>query len=89
MEKTLKTIRIENDEYEIKKITRPDGSWVLKDFKDGQPFSPYCYSLNKNINISKVEDLHGGMPVLDILVATVEEGIKIWVNNKDKINPGR
>jgi len=83
MRKLLKTIEYKGQKYEIM-MMEENGKWFLRDFKNGNPFSPYLYSIdNKVYDFSKVEAMLGH-PLLDELISFAEESVHFWVENKDK-----
>ena len=84
MSEILKIFEYKDVQYEIRCIKRPDGTWFLKDFKEGNPFSPYYYGIHRDVDIPKVEALLGE-PILDNLISLAVEGVRIWADNKDKI----
>lgn len=84
MSKILKKFEYNGVQYEIRLIKRTDGTWFLKDFKGGNPFSPYYYGIQRDVDIPKVEALLGE-PILNNLISLAEDGVRIWVDNKDKL----
>jgi hypothetical protein len=84
MSKILKKLEYNGIQYEIRLITRGDGTWFLKDFKQGSPFSPYYYGIHEGVDVSRVEAMLG-MPLLDYLISQAEDGVRFWVENKDKL----
>jgi len=84
MGKTLKKFKYKDIEYEIKLMKRIDGTWFLKDFKDGLPFSFYCYSIREDVDVHKLEQLLN-TPVIDYLINMAEDGVRFWVDNADKL----
>jgi hypothetical protein len=83
MRTLLKTIEYRGEKYEIMMI-RENGTWFLQDFKNGEPFSPYRYSVDDRVDVSKLETTLG-QPLLYHLISNVEKGVHFWVENKDKI----
>lgn len=82
MRKSLKTIEYKGEKYEIMMIKK-NGSTFLQDFKNGKPFSPFVYGINDTVyDLSKSV---GYQAVEDELLSWVEEGVRFWVDNKDKI----
>ena len=86
MEKFLKTYEYKGERYEIILIRRLDGTYFLKDFKGGMPFSPffYCISDLGFIDIGEVvaQDDHS---VLNFLIMQAENGARHWADNKEMI----
>ena len=85
MGKTLKTFEHKGVKYEIKLMKRMDGSWFLKDFKDGLPFSFYCYSIREDVDVHKLEKLLN-TPIIEYLITMAEDGVRFWADNADKLN---
>ena len=84
MRKLLKTIEYKGQKYEIM-MMEENGKRFVRDFKNGKPFSPYLYSIdNKVYDVSKVEAMLGHS-LFDELISLAEEGVHLWVENKDKI----
>lgn len=83
MEKFLKAFVHKGEKYEIILIKRLDGTFFLKDFKGGIPFSPfyYCISDLGFIDINEIE-AHHEQSVLQFLIAQAEEGARHWADNK-------
>lgn len=69
--------------YEIRFIKRPDGTWFLKAFKNGNPFTPYYYGIDSKVDFSVMQVLDD--PAIDYLVQQAEDDVKWWVDNSDKI----
>jgi hypothetical protein len=86
MERFLKVFEHRGEKYEIMLVKRLDGTYFLKDFKGGIPFSPfyYCISDLGFIDISIIED-HQEQSVLNFLISQAEEGARHWANNKQQI----
>jgi len=86
MEKFLKAFLHKGEKYEIILVKRMDGTYFLKDFKGGLPFSPfyYCISDFGFIGISEIED-QDDQSVLNFLIAQAEAGARHWADNKNLI----
>jgi hypothetical protein len=80
----LKTIEHKGEKYEIM-LVKENGKWFLQDFKNGHPYSPYRYEVSDKVSMLELESKLG-RPVLDYLISAVEDGIYVWVENKDKFN---
>lgn len=88
MRKLLKTIEYKGQKYEIM-MMEENGKWFLRDFKNGNPFSPYFYGIDNKVydfsyDFIKVEAMLAH-PLLDELISFAEESVHFWVENKDKI----
>ena len=82
MKKLLKTIEYKGEKYEIVMIEK-NGIKYLQDFKNDKPFSPFVYGINNTVyDLSKSV---GCQVVEEQLLSCVEEGVHLWVDNKDKI----
>lgn len=86
MEKFLKAFEHNGEKYEIILIRRLDGTYFLKDFRKGMPFSPfyYCISDLGFIDVNEIET-HHRQSVLDFLIAQAENGARHWADNKNLI----
>ena len=83
MERFLKAFEYKSEKYEIMLIKRLDGTYFLKDFKGGMPFSPfyYCISDLGFIDTSELETQHE-QSVLNFFIAQAEDGARHWADNK-------
>ena len=86
MERFLKAFEYQGEEYEIMLVRRLDGTYFLKDFKGGIPFSPfyYCVSDLGFMGGSFKEDPQEES-VLNFLIAQAEDGARHWADNKSYI----
>lgn len=86
--RSLKPFEYKGEKYEIRLIKRLDGTWFLKDFKNGSPFSPYYYGVQEDMDVARGE-AQVGMPLIDYLVSQVEDGVRFWAENKDNFKTTR
>jgi len=86
MERFLRAFEYQGEKYEIMLVRRLDGTYFLKDFKGGLPFSPfyYCVSdlgfLGSSISEDQQEE-----SVLTFLILQAEDGARHWADNKSSI----
>jgi len=84
MEEQTKKFEHDGVFYEIRLIRRMDGTFFLKDFRDGSPFTPFLYSIDKNVNVNHVENIIG-TSLMKYMIAQVEEGIIFWLKYKNQL----
>lgn len=84
MERLLKVFEYNGEKYEIMLVERLEGTYFLKDFKKGVPFSPFYYCVNNLgfIDISDIE-VEQDHPVMNFLISQSEQGVRHWADYKD------
>jgi hypothetical protein len=82
MKELLKTYEYKGEKYEIM-IVEERGHRYIQDFKNGKPFSPFTHGIvNMPLDLFKRD---GFKLVDEAIISAVEEVIRIWADNKDKI----
>jgi len=83
MERFLSAFEYKGESYEIILTKRLDGTYFLKDFKSGIPFSPFYYCINDlgffDVNIKEELDRPS---VLHFLIKQAENGARHWADHK-------
>ncbi len=86
MEKLLKVMEYRGEKYEIRMVESLGGTYFLKDFRNGIPFSPYYYCVADLgfVDTDDVDDLNEN-PMLRFLLAQAEQGARHWADNKQSM----
>jgi hypothetical protein len=86
MKRLLRTFEHNGEKYEINLIKRQDGTYFVKDFKGGIPFSPFYWGIDDKLNIldiSKIETMLE-QPIVDYFISESEAGARHWADNKHR-----
>lgn len=84
MMKVIKTFEHQNQKYEVRLITREDGTEFVKVFKDQRPFTLYYYGIDPKVDVLEFESKFG-IPLIEHLTNQAEADARFWIENKHKL----